>query len=204
MCRNWIGILTADQRTAWGIPAANFNALGVAYGSALVLFQKATSSERTAAITAECQAAFKAMIDTMRDFKRRFFLVPPLTDPDYVRLGLKIPDRTPTASGSPTAQVKVENYLVGRHQLGVRIVYVSGDPEDPANKGYRIWYGVAAPGEDPPADPDALHRSFYTRRKKDLIDFAFGDSGKNAYFAVQVENDGKKGPWGPLVSALIP
>jgi hypothetical protein len=32
----------------------------------------------------------------------------------------------------------------------------------------------------------------------------FGDSGKTAYFAVQIENEGKKGPWGPLVLALIP
>jgi hypothetical protein len=27
---------------------------------------------------------------------------------------------------------------------------------------------------------------------------------KTAYFAVQIENNGKKGEWGPLVSALIP
>jgi hypothetical protein len=43
-----------------------------------------------------------------------------------------------------------------------------------------------------------------TRRKKDLIEFDFGDSGKTAWFAVQVENDGKKGGWGPRVDELIP
>ena len=31
-----------------------------------------------------------------------------------------------------------------------------------------------------------------------------GESGGAAYFVVQIENDGKKGPWGALVSALIP
>jgi hypothetical protein len=41
-------------------------------------------------------------------------------------------------------------------------------------------------------------------RKKDVVQFDYGESGKNAYFAVQVENGGKQGPWGPLVSALIP
>jgi hypothetical protein len=204
MCHRWIGVLTADQRTAWGIPAANFTALGSAYSEAKILLEKATSSERTAAITAECQAAFKTMIDTMRDFKKRFFLSPPLTDPDFVRLGLKIPDRIPTASGSPSAQVTIENYLVGRHELGVKIIYVTGNPDDPANKGYRIWYSVVAPGETPPTKPDDLRKSFFTRRKKDLIEFGYGDSGKTAWFAVQIENDSKKGPWGPLVSALIP
>jgi hypothetical protein len=53
---------------------------------------------------------------------------------------------------------------------------------DPANKGCRIWYRVAAPGETPPANPDELHKSFYTKRKKDVIEFEFGDSGKAAYF----------------------
>jgi hypothetical protein len=63
---------------------------------------------------------------------------------------------------------------------------------------------VIGQGETPPANPDDLHKFFYTKRKKDVIDFEFGDSGKTAYFAVQIENEGKKGPWGPLVSALIP
>jgi hypothetical protein len=60
------------------------------------------------------------------------------------------------------------------------------------------------PGETPPANPEELRKSFYTQRKKDLIEFDFGDSGKTAYFAVMIENDGKKGPWGPMMSALIP
>ena len=41
-------------------------------------------------------------------------------------------------------------------------------------------------------------------RKKDVIEFDYGDSGKAAYFAVQVENGGKKGHRGPMVQALIP
>jgi hypothetical protein len=104
----------------------------------------------------------------------------------------------------PTAQVTVETFLAGRHELGVKIVYVTGSPADPANKGFRIWYSVIAPGETPPADPEDLRKSFYTTRKKDVIEFDYGDSGKAAYFAVQIENGGKKGPWGPIVSALIP
>jgi hypothetical protein len=52
--------------------------------------------------------------------------------------------------------------------------------------------------------PDDLHKSFSTKRRRDLLEFESGDSGTMAYFAVQVENEGKKGPWGPLVNALIP
>jgi hypothetical protein len=71
----------------------------------------------------------------------------------------------------------------------------------------RTWQSVmgtksAAWGS--PADPDELRKPFFTKRKKDLIEFGFGGSGKAACFAVQIENDDKKGGWRPLVSALIP
>ncbi|MDR1024684.1 MAG: hypothetical protein LBL56_03080, partial [Treponema sp.] len=122
----------------------------------------------------------------------------------FVSLGLRPRDEHPSPSSAPTAQVRVETYLVGRHELGIRIVYVTGSPDDKANKGYRIWYSVVAPGETPPSNPEELRKSFFTKRRKDLIEFEFGDSGSTVYFAVQVENDGKKGPWGPMVQALIP
>jgi hypothetical protein len=88
--------------------------------------------------------------------------------------------------------------------LGIKIVSITGSPNDPVNKGYRIWHSVVAPGETPPASPEDLRKSFYTQRKKDVVQFDYGDSGKTAWFAVQIENGGKHGPWGPLVSALIP
>jgi hypothetical protein len=218
-----------------GIPADKFTALGDVYGDALEIFQKAKSTDRTVTITAQCQAAFKAMTDTMADFKRRFFLCPPLTAADLVSLGLH-PRKQPSPTGDPTAQVIIKALPAGRtkslrlfvsefaacrklhtnswaRQVGVLLCKtpklsgvgrIAGNPDDRENKGYRIWYNIVAPGETPPAKPKDLHDSYYTKRKTDLIEFEYEDSGKTAWFAVQVENDGKKGPWGPLVSALIP
>jgi hypothetical protein len=105
-------------------------------------------------------------------------------------------------------------------------------PHVSANKGCRIWYkvvalpGMAAPVnsvefsrsgnsqaenlprmadfQQPPTNPKELHPQFFTKRKKDVIPFDFGDGGKTVYMSVQVENEGKAGPEGPLVSALIP
>jgi hypothetical protein len=37
-----------------------------------------------------------------------------------------------------------------------------------------------------------------------MIEFDFDDSDKTAFFAMQIENSSRKGPWGPLISALIP
>jgi hypothetical protein len=195
-----------NHAAAWNIPPSvpmEFSPLVDAAAAALSAAKD--EATRTPVATAQCRTAFEALTAALRDIKKRYIYVPPLTEADIVSLGLKLRDTTPTASGTPTAQVTVENYLVGRHELGVRIVYVTGSPDDPANKGYRIWYSVIAPGETPPTTkPDDLRKSFFTRRRKDLIEFDYGDSGKAVYLAVQIENDGKKGPWGPMVNALIP
>ncbi|MDR1286855.1 MAG: hypothetical protein LBK08_04525 [Treponema sp.] len=204
MARNWQSV-AGTGGSAWGIPPSvmqNFDSLIQAAANALAAAQNETT--RTPVATAQCKEAFDTLITAMRDMKRRYFLSPPLLDSDYISLGLKPRDTTPTQSGAPTAQVTIETYLVGRHELGVRIIYVTGSAADPANKGFRIWYSVVAQGETPPSNPDDLRKSFYTKRKKDVIEFGFGDSGKTAYFAVQIENEGKKGPWGPMVQALIP
>jgi hypothetical protein len=204
MAMDWITVCTPKE-TAWTIPVAALTELANLRGFARNALEKAKNeTTRTPVVNAQCKEAFNALTGFMRDFKRRYFLTPPLLDSDLISLGLKPHDTHPTPSPAPTAQVAVETYLVGRHELGVRIAYVTGSPDDPANKGYRIWHSVIAPGETPPANPEELRKSFYTQRKKDLIEFEFGDSGKTVYFAVVIENDGKKGPWGPIVSALIP
>ncbi|MDR1215131.1 MAG: hypothetical protein LBK25_00455 [Treponema sp.] len=200
----WLNML-AERAVEWNIPAniqTELAALTAAAKSALEQSQNETT--RTPVATAQCRTAFAALAAKMRDIKRRYFYVPPLSEVDLVSLGLKPHDSTPSPSGKPTAQVTIGTFLAGRHELGVKIAYVTGSPADRANKGYRVWYRVVEAGETPPANPEELGKSFYTKHKKEVIEFDFGDSGKMVYFAAQVENEGKKGPWGPLVSALIP
>ena len=204
MAKDWSAVI-GGKASAWSIPMdviSDFNSLLQAAQSALDTAQ--TEATRTPVATARCRAAFEALVEKMRDVKRRYFLEPPLEDADLINLGLKPHDATHTISGVPTAQVTIETYLVGRHELGLKLVYVTGNPHDAANKGFRIWYSVPASGDAPPENAEALTKSFFTKRKKDVMEFAVGDSGKTAYFAVQIENEGKKGPCGPLVSALIP
>jgi hypothetical protein len=150
------------------------------------------------------RAAFNELAVKMRDIKRRYFFKPPLSDAGIISLGLKPGGAAHTAGSIPTAQVTIETYFVGRRELGIKIVYVMGDSSETANNGYRIWYRVPPATEVPPGTTEELRESFYTKRKKDLLEFPFEDSGKTAYFAVQVENEDKKGPWCPVVSALIP
>jgi hypothetical protein len=206
MCRDWIEVLTTGNKAfAWGVPASRVTSLETAADNAAAALALAMNEmTRTPVVNAQCTASFFAMTGEMRDTKQRYFLTPPLTDADYISLGLKPHDRTPTHSGKPMAQVMIETFLIGRHQLGIRIVYVSGDPNDPANKGFRIYFMVRRPGEIAPASQEELIRSFYTQRLKDYMEFEPLDSGSTAYFAVQIENGGKKGSWGPMTSAIIP
>jgi hypothetical protein len=74
----------------------------------------------------------------MRDIKKRYFYVPPLQESDLVSLGLKIHESTAPPSCPLTAQVTPETFLVGRYELGIKIVYVTGSPNDAANKSFRI------------------------------------------------------------------
>jgi hypothetical protein len=186
MAKDWKAVMNANTG-AWGIPAEVLTAFdGLIQTAETALAAAQNETTRTPVATAQCKAAFDALAATMRGIKRRYFLSPPLDDPEYISLGLKPHDTTPTQSGTPTAQVMIETYLVGRHKLGVRIVYVTGNPADPANKGYRIWYKVVAPGETVPASPEDLPKSFFTKRKKDVMEFEFGASGSICCMAVQV------------------
>ena len=204
MAKDWQAV-TAAKAAGWGIPPAVLTGQdGLTAAAETALDTARNETTRTPVANAQCKAAFGALSANMRDIKRRYFLEPPLTDADLISLGLKPHDGTPTQSGTPTAQVIIETFLVGRHELGFKIIYVTGNPNDPANKSYRVWFKKTAPGEAAPTGPEQLTESFSTKRKKDVIVFDYGDSGKTVHFAVQIENDGKKGPWGPLVSALIP
>jgi hypothetical protein len=87
MCHNWISYMTAERRTAWGIPQDQFTELQGLCDAADALLQKAQDeAERTHVITVECQAAFAALSAKMRYFRDRFFKVPPLTEGDWAAL----------------------------------------------------------------------------------------------------------------------
>ena len=204
MAKNWVAILTV-KGTAWGVPEAVVTDLsGVAASAEAVLAAAKNETTRTPVVTAHCRTIFAQLEAKMRGIKRRYFLSPPLEEADFIALGLKPADTKPTPAGKPAAQIRVETFLLARHELGLLLVYESGNPDDPANKEYRIWYQVVGAGEAIPQEPEALHNSFSTKRKKEVMDFGPEASGKTVYFAVQIENGKLKGPWGPVSSALIP
>ena len=204
MAKNWAAIL-AVKGADWGVPAATVTAFSALVTEADgVLAAAKNDAVRTPVVTAHCREVFERLEQEARDIKKRYFFVPPLTEADIAALGLKMHDPHPTPSGKPTSQVRAEPYLTGLHQMGFRIVYVSGSPGDPANKVYRVWYVLVPPGGKAPSSPEELTKEFSTKRMKDVLHFAFEDSGKTVYMAVQIGNGNMTGDWGPMTQAIVP
>jgi hypothetical protein len=205
MAQNWVTILQRPESKTWGVPNKSLDELTQKTKAADVALDVVTNRETKTPVASEkCSMAMEALSNAMRDIKKRWFHDPPLDRSDLVSLGLKPKDPGSTKTGAPTGQVSVTTYLIGRSQLGIKIIYISGTADNPAHKAYRIWYNIVEQGETPPTRPEELRKHFFTKRKKDVIEFTSDDSGKMVYFAVQIENEGKKGPWGPMTSAIIP
>ena len=221
MAKNWLFIIGNSNPPPWNIPQPDVADLNNLTGEAETALVQAQSSARTPVITAECKAAFEALIAKMRLLKSHYFLTPPLTDADYISLELQPKDTTHTPVPPPTAQAEADISRPGVHLLELHLRPVAGSPPDPhrADYGYRIYYGVLPPGGaaveaatgikrellKAPVSGDELPHSRFTRRKKELFDFPAEDSGKTVYFCIRYENaKGEPGPWGPMFSSVIP
>jgi len=204
MANKWVDVVTPNARQ-WKIDPDDVSEFSKVVDKATLAFHEIQNEEtRTPVAIERCRILFTDLETAARTFKKQHLTVPPLDTSNLVSLGFKPHDRKPTPSGTPTAQVAIECYLEGKYELGIKLSYISGSHNDPANKGFRIFYSVVAHGEAAPQDQEELRNSFFTKRKKTVIQFKPGDSGKTCYLAAQIENDGKKGPWGPMTSAVIP
>jgi hypothetical protein len=220
MAKDWLQILSTEP-PPWEIPAVEVSKLRGVERTAEDLLKIAMSKDRTEVITAECHAAFEALYEKMRFIKNRYFQSPPLTDADFIALRLKPKDSAHTPVPPPTSQAEADISRPGPHLLTLHLRPLSNSPPDPhrSDYGFRVYWGVLPLGGATaetatgvkrellkiPVSGEELPHSRFTRRKKELFDFAQEDSGKTVYFCVRYENaKGEPGPWGPIFSAFIP
>ena len=127
----------------------------------------------------------------------------PLEDRVYLRLPLY--DRTPTAVAVPATRAMATVIYKDSCVLQLNIKPVTENDDKRAEYGCRIYYGVYAHGSVQPETGMDLRESIFTRRKKEIFTFLPTETGKTVYFCLRYENSkGKAGPWGPMVSAIIP
>jgi hypothetical protein len=162
--------------------------------------------DRTVGTNALLREAFAKLTARMRYIKKRYFFVPPLTEADLAVLGLHPQDTTHTPIGKPVGKFEAKISYTSSGSLQVNII-TDGESasHSKSNFGYRIYHGVYAQGDTPPASGKDLRESQFSHHKKLVFTFEPEERGKTAYFCIRAENGkGDAGEWGDLSSAIIP
>jgi len=219
MAKSWESVLET-KGGAWNIEDKEISELSELIDKAEKILNKASFSERSTIVTAQCEEIFDRMTAFMQDLKTRCFLSPPLTADDFISLELKPKSGIRTSIPLPSGQAEAEVSYLDAHLLSLSIRPLPGTVIDSRNvHGFRIFYGILFPSgavveqatgsikylTEPPKSGDDLPYSKFTRRKEELFDFNAGDSGRTVYFCIHYENsNGQAGSWGPIFHATIP
>jgi hypothetical protein len=214
--------MTPERRAAWGIPQGEFTGLQTLLGAAEGALEKAENrAERNHVITVMARDAFAALIAAMRSFRRRYFTMPPLDAEDWAALGFRSRGSRGPAAPPGGAPRVILGYPGGPHVLAALLGPLAGTegPRPAGDYRYAVYVGIMPQGgatlEEaaskkrylmrPPRDGDELLHRRSTHRRKTRLLFDAEDAGKTAYACARYENGkGDAGPWGPVVSAIIP
>jgi len=198
--------IAAESCAEWGVIEPN-EIIGNKIAVFKTKYANASNPNHGKIDTLEKNEARKDAEKALRSYVQGFLAKnPKITDIDRERMGITVYDTIPTTVATPTGQAEADITYPGRTQLQLRIKHIKGTPLDTkADYGYRVYYGVYAAGDEPPATGMDLHESKFTRQKKMLFSFMPTDSSKVAFFCIRYENSkGETGPWGPMFSAVIP
>ncbi|MDR2468997.1 MAG: hypothetical protein LBD27_00740 [Tannerella sp.] len=127
-----------------------------------------------------------------------------VTDEDRVKMGLHVPDTTPTPVGEPTTMpvVEIDTSIIMRLTLKYRNAGSSSRAKPAGTHGVEIrWEILPVP---PDTTADLTHSEFSTRSPHTFV-FEENQRGKTVYFRLRWENmRGQKGPWSEIYSTVIP
>jgi hypothetical protein len=209
----YLTVKTTGANPEWNIPKADVDALNDAYIDWYTLYGPCLKPH-TRAETAEKDLAKARVKKVIRPFVKQYLHFKPVTDGDRISMGIPVHDTVPTRIGNPVAQATGDLTFPGVHLVEIKNLRpVGGPPPDPrSDYGVKIFYGLT--GEPsakepfrlsaPPKTGKDLPGSKFTRKKKMLFDFE-GESGNTVYFCLRYESPtGGEGPFGPVLSAVIP
>jgi hypothetical protein len=201
----WITVCNI-KRTLWGIAGVALTELAELKDAAVAALSLVKDdSTRTRVTVAQCKAAFDALKAFMRDFKRRYFIKPPLTDADFISLGLRPPGSTRTPITPPKDGPEFSIVQMGRGAVG--IVYWDGEMGKKGSKphgveGARIFYGISG---TPITDQELLPKSERATKCPHIIRFTEAERGKRVYIALkwEIRKEHGESPWSRVQSELV-
>jgi hypothetical protein len=222
MAQMWSPVII-PRASAWGISSAQLDTFdNLISAAAAALAKTQDKSACTHVDIVICQQASKALVAMMRFLKNNFFNCPPRTPEELAMLGLT-PNNLPSPVPTPENQATGKTRPLGDHLVEFTLEIIGDMVQDTAasDYGFRVYAAV----EDPNAAPGTMGKygpyliteplvgnefsfSFFTKRKREVFDYIATDRGKKAWFCCRLEREkgGQegKGPWGPLVSTIIP
>jgi hypothetical protein len=212
LAHTWVQVLTV-KGALWAIPAERVTNLETLTTSAEAKLEAAKSSARNPVTTAECGAAFAALLDEMRDIKRRWLLSPPLASEDFIALSLR-PRGASSPIPPPVDQATADITFPGIHLVELVKLRIAGEMTGDRRSyyGIRIFWGFQGQSSarfpyrlaGEPASGMELPYSFFTRRRRHLFDWD-GESGSPLWICLRYENSkGEPGPFGPFLRAVVP
>jgi hypothetical protein len=184
-----------------------------AYAAWYTAYSK-TLTPHTPADTLVKNNAKKAAIQVIRPFVNQYLRYPPVMPEDRKNMNIPERDTIPTPIPAPEVQAEADLTFPGVHMVELRNIRAVGAPipDSRSDYGVRIYYGFSGPATEKyrfritgtPRTGEDLPYSVFTKRKKERFDFD-GESGNTVYFCLRYENPtGKPGPFGPMMSAVIP
>ena len=201
MANKWIAELP-NHKGMWTVSEAEISELADVTETAQERLNKLVSG--SAVDVALAREAFTGLVRYMRFLHSRKFFSPPMEDADFVRLGLRPPDRVRTEHLIVTQHIEFEIRLRGIRELEINF-WEKGAAHRAKPAGFDgaviVWDLLSAPPERP---TDLAHHTMASRTPH-IIEFDESDRGKTAYIALQWQNQrGITGPWSEMQTAIIP
>jgi hypothetical protein len=128
-----------------------------------------------------------------------------LTDEDRVNFGLKVPDRTLTHSKEPEEYPKIEVKIFVLRELTLSFInsatHRTGKPLQA--QAIELCWAIVPRGE--PASVKQLVNSIYLTRPRHTLKFGDKERGEVVGLCARyIGRRGQRGPFGPLIIAIIP
>jgi hypothetical protein len=213
---DYVGQMCGGPAPQWiHIPQTEQTALTDAYADWYAGYSR-TITAHTKADTEAMKAAYRRSKKVLSRFIQVWIRGFPdiVTAEHLANMNIPVIDNTRSPVPEPDNQVEADLTFPGIHMVElVKIRPVSGTPPDArSDYGVRIHFGFSGPPSEKfpfrlvnvPKRGEDLPYSVFTKKKKKRFDLE-GESGCTVYFCLRYENSkGDVGPFGPMLSAVIP
>ncbi|MDR3238103.1 MAG: hypothetical protein LBT84_06340, partial [Spirochaetia bacterium] len=150
----------------------------------------------------DARAALKS---ALREFVKAYLLYnPALSNADRELIGLHVHSTKPTPTPAPSTfpEYDIDTSILNRLSVHIWNVRNKRKGKPDGVHGAEIAWEVRT---TPPSKAEDLANSAFTTRTPYTLEFTGDQRGQVVYFCLRWENNkGQKGPWGEIVSAVIP